>query len=163
LRTLLAGAAALPATVVATTGYDLDPWEIWPEPPASILLVRSLPLSEVLQRSDLVLTAGGFYTMVSAICAGRPQLVLSLGSNQPHSASRVVELGVGRRIDLSEVSADRVTSELQMLLTKPGYGVRAARYSELNRQLPSPAEAVARLEQLAQDGKPQPAAVAYMA
>ena len=155
LRTLIEGAAALPATVLATVGPDLDPSVVWRDPPESVQIERFVPLSDVLARSDAIITAGGFNTVIGSICAGLPLVVVPLASDQPRNASRVVDLGVGRRLEAADLTADLVTQETRALLREPGYRVRAARLAELNRGLPSPRDAILRLERLADDRLPQ--------
>lgn len=55
-------------------------------------------------RAACVLHHGGIGTTAAALAAGRPQLVLPLGADQPDQAARIEEMGLGRRIARPETA-----------------------------------------------------------
>ncbi|MHA3701051.1 glycosyltransferase [Jatrophihabitans sp. YIM 134969] len=105
--------------VVVTTGGDTVP----PAPaPVSRTYVPFTPLGDLLAGTDVVVTAGGEGTVLSALRAGIPMVVHPLGADHEVNADRAVAAGVAVVVrDVAEVgaAADLVASE-------PGFRLRAA-------------------------------------
>ncbi|MEV6011985.1 glycosyltransferase [Streptomyces sp. NPDC051976] len=155
LRTLVLGAAELDVNVVGTTGPDVAPEEVIASPPPQVRLERFVPNSHLLPRSDVVVTAGGFNTVLGALERGRPMLVVPLGSDQPRNAQHVVALGVGLSRDPAEATVDQTAEDLRRLLHDPSFRIAATRLEERYRCLPGPEHAVERLVRLGETGLPQ--------
>lgn len=60
---------------------------------------RHVPLADVLPRCAAVVTHGGSGTVVAALAAGVPCVVLPMGADQPWNADRVAALGTGLVLD----------------------------------------------------------------
>jgi UDP:flavonoid glycosyltransferase YjiC (YdhE family) len=58
-------------------------------------------------------------------------LVVPFAHDQPDNAARLVRLGVGRTLALSECSAAHMASELKELLFNPSYAAKAAQLREV--------------------------------
>lgn len=100
-----------------------------------------VPLARLLPDVDLVVSAGGTGTLLSALAAGLPLVIQPRLADQPLNAARATRLGAARTItDATEAGA-----AAHEVLTTPGYR-RAARrlMQEINDQ-PTPAEVLARL------------------
>ncbi len=93
--------------------------------PEGIAAFDYAPHSVVMPRAAATVHQGGVGTTAQALRAGRPQLVVPFGQDQPDNARRVVGLGVARTIPRSAVSPDRFARELRELLEKPDYARRA--------------------------------------
>lgn len=86
-------------------------------PPADdILQLDWAPHAHLFPRSAAVVHHGGVGSMGEALFAGKPQLVVPVGSDQPDNALRMERLGVGRRLPAKRYRADRATALLQALL-----------------------------------------------
>jgi UDP:flavonoid glycosyltransferase YjiC (YdhE family) len=84
------------------------------------------PYSQVFPRAACIVHQGGIGTTAQALRAGRPQLVMPFGFDQPDNAARVERLGVAGVISRSKYVTEHVASQLQHLLQSPVYAQRAA-------------------------------------
>src|SRR5215208_4256695 len=83
--------AAVPARVLMTTGAD----ELDSLPP-NVRVERWLPQETVLEGADVVVSHGGYGTLLGALAHGLPQVVVPLfARDQWRNAARVAELGAG--------------------------------------------------------------------
>ncbi len=91
----LAGLSALPVNVVATFGDRID---AGPQPP-NVRIESHIPHGALLPHCDAVVSHGGSGTMIDALAAGVPQVVLPIGADQPLNAARCEALGAGIVLD----------------------------------------------------------------
>jgi UDP:flavonoid glycosyltransferase YjiC (YdhE family) len=144
---VLAGLAELPVEVVATTGPELDPAELGPQPP-NVRLERHLPHADVLPRCSAVVTHGGSGTVLGALAHGLPLVVVPLGADQPQNADRCEALGLGVVLDPVEAIPEDVRGAAAVVLSEPSYRAAAERMRDELAAFPSPEHAVALLERL---------------
>jgi len=93
LRTLLAAAGEVDAEFVLVLGEHGTP-----SPdllPGNVRTAGWIPLNALLPVCDAVIHHGGAGTLMAAVCAGVPQLVLPHGADQFRNAQAVQERGVG--------------------------------------------------------------------
>ena len=111
----LAGLCALPVNVVVTTGKDVDPATLGPQPP-QVLVERYLPHATLLQHCAAMVSHAGAATMLAGYRHGLPQLFLPRG-------------GAGAALVLAPDEADpaAVTAAAGRLLGEPGYTTAARR------------------------------------
>lgn len=124
--------------VVVTTGAETTP----PPPRPSRSYVPFTPLGDLLPGTDVVVTAGGAGTVLSALLAGVPMVVLPLGADHEINAARAEEAGVAVVVrDAAEVgaAASRIAAD-------PGFRDRSARIAAQLQTLPPAAAVVAQLE-----------------
>lgn len=93
--------------------------------PKGIIAVNYAPHSEIFPRAALIVHQSGMGTTAQALLAGIPMLLVPYEYEQPDTAARLVRLGVGRILKPQQYHADRVTIELNKLLTQPQYKVKA--------------------------------------
>jgi UDP:flavonoid glycosyltransferase YjiC (YdhE family) len=144
---VLAGLAALPVGVIATTGPDLDPAELGAQPP-TVRVERHLPHADVLARCSAVVTHGGSGTVLGALAHGLPLVVVPLGADQPLNADRCEALGLGVVLDAVEATPTDVLDAVAAVLSEPSYRAAAERMRDELAALPGPEHAVALLERL---------------
>lgn len=94
--------------------------------PDTIVAVDYAPHSAVMPRGCVVVHQGGVGTTGQALRAGRPQLIVPFGQDQPDNARRCVKLGVARTVSRAAFRPERAASELRALLDDEGYARRAA-------------------------------------
>ncbi|GAB3434597.1 glycosyltransferase [Flindersiella endophytica] len=118
------------------------------ELPDNVRPVGWVPLGSLLATSDAIVHHGGAGTVLTAVDAGLPQIVIPGGADQPANAQAVAKRGCGLAIGDSDLSPDLV----HKLLTDAGLATAAAEVREELRAMPSPADLVPYLAELA--GKP---------
>jgi hypothetical protein len=144
----LAGLRELPIDVIATTGSNLDPAELGPQP-ANVRLERYLPQSEVLPRCRAVVSHGGSGSLLGALAHGLPSVLLPMGADQPQNAARCEQLGVARVLDALHATPETVRGAIADVLTDASYRSAAERIADEIAALPGPEDTVPLLEQLA--------------
>jgi UDP:flavonoid glycosyltransferase YjiC (YdhE family) len=121
----------------------------WPDLPASVSRVGRLPLAQVLPTSDLVVNHGGQGTVLTALVAGCPQLVLPQFDDQFDNARALVKAGAGLSLPPDEVTPALVAEHCRELLADARFAGAAARVAAEIADQPSPAEVVDLLGKLA--------------
>jgi UDP:flavonoid glycosyltransferase YjiC (YdhE family) len=150
---VIAGLSDLPVTVIVTVGRDLAPADIGPQP-ANVHVERYIPLSLLLPHCDLVVTSGGSGTVMAALAAGVPLVVLPLGADQPLNAERCAALGVAQVIDEGTLTSSAVRQAAAKILGEPAFRRSAQRLRDEIAALPGPDHALTLLERLAEERAP---------
>lgn len=143
---LLEALASLPVEVVLALG-SASPPEGTPLP-ANVRATGYLPLSAVLPTCRLIIHHGGSGTTAAPLHFGVPQLVLPSFADNPLSAKRVSDRGVGLSHDPTTLDVETARSLTMRLLDEPTFSTEAAAVeAEMDRQ-PSPASIIRRVEEL---------------
>lgn len=114
---------SLPVRGLVTTGPAVDPDAI--RAPANVTVVTSAPHHEVMRHAGLVVTHGGHGTVIKALAAGLPLVVLHHGRDQADNAARVTARGVGVAVS-RRASARRVARAVTEALGTGTYRQAAA-------------------------------------
>ena len=93
---ILAGLVEEPIELVIGVGRQRDPGDFGPQPD-HVHIAQYLPHAALLPRCDVVVTHGGFGTIMGSLSVGVPMVVVPAQADQPRNARRCVDLGVGRR------------------------------------------------------------------
>ena len=123
LRRVVAALATLPVRGLVTTGPSLDPGAVQGAPNVSV--VASAPHRAVLREAALVVTHGGHGTLLKALAADVPVVVLPHGRDQGDNAVRVTLRGAGVALRRT-ASTDQVARAVRRVLEDPAYARRAA-------------------------------------
>lgn len=83
------------------------------------------PQAAVLARADVCVTHGGMNTVLDALQAGVPTLVIPIAFDQPGIAARVAHHGVGRKLSRMWSTVHKVEADLKALLGDPSYRAKA--------------------------------------
>lgn len=142
---LLAGLAGIGADVVATVGRGVDPDDLGPQPP-HVRVERFVAQADVLPAVDLVVSHGGSGSLVAALAHGLPSLLLPLGADQPHNASRASDLGLATTLDAATVTPRDVAAAATALLVDDATRARTRTVAQELAALPDPRAALAALE-----------------
>lgn len=139
LRTVITGAAATGAQVIASVGDLAEELAL----PDEVLTAPYLPQREVLERADVFITHGGYNSVAESIRAATPMLVIPLATDQPVQAHFVGSAGFGTALEPAGVTeqavADAVTDLLdpardyraRLRAAQPECGDSAVRTAEL--------------------------------
>ena len=92
-----------------------------------VLVLRYAPYSQIFPYAAVNVHQGGSGTIGEALRAGRPQLIVPYGWDQPDNAARVERLGAGIHLPRREYSVDAATAALERLLREPSFSERAMR------------------------------------
>ncbi|WP_246868831.1 glycosyltransferase [Saccharopolyspora sp. ASAGF58] len=142
LSVVIEALGALDVEVVLATGQT-DLAELGTLP-ANVRSVGFLPLSTFLPTASLMVHHGGSGTTAAPLHYGVPQLVLPAFADNPMSAQRVVDRGVGLSHDPATVDVATVRSMAERLLTEPGFRAAAREVSGEMATQPSPSSIIER-------------------
>jgi MGT family glycosyltransferase len=153
LRAAAEGLADAPVEAILTTGRGrtvpaLD------DVAGNVHVTDWLSHDVLLDRCAAVVTTGGMGTVMAALRAGVPLVVVPTGWDKPATAQRVVAAGVGVRLDPRRCTAARLRAAVDRVLGDPGIRARARRAAERLAAAPGPAGAAALIEGLAASRRP---------
>lgn len=140
---LIEAAASVDAEFLLAVGdADLTPLGTLPD---NVRPLPWVPLAELLSASDALIHHGGSGTLLTALQAGLPQLLLPQGADHFINADALTATGAALRSASEDVDVPLLTR----LTADPGLRDAAARLRAENAALPTPAETVPALEALA--------------
>ncbi|WP_343716996.1 glycosyltransferase [Inquilinus sp.] len=148
LERVVAGLRDLPVSLVVTTGREIDPASLGPQP-AHVRIERYVPQSLLLPRCRLMVSQAGSGGVTGALAHGVPMVLLPIGADQPANAARCAALGIARVLDPVGCSPAMVGEAAQAVLADLAYRAAAARMAQEIAAMPDPSEAVPLLERLA--------------
>jgi UDP:flavonoid glycosyltransferase YjiC (YdhE family) len=95
-------------------------------PAHAIRVFRYVPYSRVFPHAAVNVHQGGIGTLAQALAAGRPQLIVPAGFDQPDNARRAMRLGLARAAAFRRIDVNTMTSALSDLLSSRVYATKAA-------------------------------------
>ncbi|MFI8500132.1 nucleotide disphospho-sugar-binding domain-containing protein [Streptomyces sp. NPDC085524] len=140
-RLIEAAASADAEFLLAVGDADLAPLGTLPD---NVRPLPWVPLAELLTVSDALVHHGGSGTMLTALQAGLPQLLLPQGADHFANADALTATGAALR----SASDDVDSALLTRLVTDPELSRAATTLRAENEALPTPAETVPALEAL---------------
>jgi len=151
-ETIIAGVRDLDVTLIATTGRMIDPAQFAPQP-ANVHLIQYMSQALLLPRCAVVVTHGGFSSVLGALTCGVPLVILADGADRPVNARRAAALGAAIALGPDERTPEAIRAAVQTVLDDPRYRQRARDVQAEIGALPGPERGVELLEQLV--AKPQ--------
>ena len=148
LRRALDDLAELDVDVLVSVGPEGDPSALG-ERGERVHAERFVPQSEVLPLVDLVVHHGGTGTVLGALEAGRPQLLLPQGADQFVNAELVPAVGAGRALANDAQAPGAIGEQVAAMLGDSAEAATARRISAEIAAMPAPEEVVADLVALA--------------
>ena len=143
LQRVVDALATLPVRALVTTGPALDPGSVRAAP--NVTIVASAPHGQVLTHAAAVVTHGGHGTVMKALAADVPVVVLPHGRDQADNAARVAARNAG--IALRKSAKPRaIARAVRTLLDDPSYRSAAARLGAEVRRDAASGELVRSLE-----------------
>ncbi|MEU4512520.1 macrolide family glycosyltransferase [Nonomuraea wenchangensis] len=126
-RQCLAAFGDLPGWhVVLQIGRHTDPGELG-DIPANVEVHPWVPQRAILEQADAFVTHAGMGGCGEGLLAGVPMIAVPQAVEQFQNADRLVELGVARRIDTEDATAEALRAALRELVSDPEVGRRSAR------------------------------------
>jgi UDP:flavonoid glycosyltransferase YjiC (YdhE family) len=135
LTRALEGVRGVGVPVVATTGRQVDPAEIGPQPP-HVRVQRWIPQDELLPWCRAVVSQGGSGIAMGALSHGLPSVLLPIGADQPHTAAVLAERGAALVLDPIAATPEDIAAAVRTVLDDPAYTAAAGRLRDEIRSLP---------------------------
>ncbi|WP_300462902.1 nucleotide disphospho-sugar-binding domain-containing protein [Desulfobacula sp.] len=112
--------------LIMTTGKHRAPKDIKTDPGSTnIRIEQYVAHGDLFPFVDIVITTGGTGTILSALLLGIPLIVVPTGWDLPENAQRVVEAGVGIRIEPEKCTIKRLRSAVFEILDNPKFRLNA--------------------------------------
>ena len=111
--------------LVIALGHQLDPAALAPLP-ENVIVQPYVPQLEILQRAALFISHGGMNSVHEGLYYDVPLLLAPQQLEQALTAARVAELGAGRVLQASDLTAAGLRRGAEALLADPRYRERAA-------------------------------------
>ncbi|HWG08392.1 MAG TPA: glycosyltransferase [Solirubrobacteraceae bacterium] len=114
----------VPVRGLITTGPAIDPDAV--PTPANVRVVRSAPHSEILPQATAMVTHPGHGSVVKALAAGVPMVMMPFGRDQVEIAARAAYAGTGLRVRPG-ASPARIARAVREVLCDSSYREAAGR------------------------------------
>jgi UDP:flavonoid glycosyltransferase YjiC (YdhE family) len=147
IRRVLEALEKLPVEIVATVGENNDPAAFGPRP-TTTRVFRFVPQESLLPYCRAAVCHAGGGTVLGALAAGVPMLLLPQSADQFYNASRASAAGTAIALMPDDAGADAIATSVARLLDEPGFAERARAVRLEMAAMPSPEEAWARIERL---------------
>lgn len=141
-----------PLTLILVSGRGRDPATLGPLP-ANVRVARYISHARLLPRCDAIITHAGAGTLIAAIDAGLPLVMVPILGDQPPNAARAAA-GAGLVVPPSELTPAAVREATRAVLTEPRYRAGVAALQAEIAALPPVESAVGWLERLGRDRVP---------
>jgi MGT family glycosyltransferase len=157
LRAAAEGLAGAPLEGILTTGRGRDAQRLLGsgDPAANVHVTSWLSHDALLPRCAAVVTTGGMGTVMAALAAGVPLVVVPTTWDKPANARRVVDAGVGVRLAPRRCTPQRLRAAVEHVLGTPSFRRDARRGASLLAAAPGPAGAAELIEGLARGASPE--------
>ncbi len=115
--------------VVLSVGDRLD-LEALGDVPENVLVRRSVPQLDVLERTHLFLTHGGMNSVSESLWFGVPVIVFPQIGDQFFVGHRVAELGAGITLSTNQIDPEVLREQVEQILADDSYRANARRIGE---------------------------------
>jgi len=148
LESIIAGLRDAPINLIITLGRGKDPADFGPQP-ANVHIEPYIPQSLLLPRCDLMVMHGGSNSLLAAIDAGLPVVVVPLIADQFFNAHIVRQLQLGQIVRFEQLVPAAIGAAVDEVLGNALYRQNVARLQAEMHALPGQSHAVRLLEQIA--------------
>ena len=116
-----------PYYIVISVGFktNLDEFKSIPK---NFMIVQSVPQQKLLEYVDLFITHAGMNSVNEAICSGVPMLLLPHHLEQEMIARSVEEMGVGLKMNIKNITPEKLYKYASQLISAPLYKDQALKY-----------------------------------
>lgn len=145
---VLLGLKDLPINVIATVGNEIDRNEFG-QLPQNIQVEQYILQELILPNCTLVISHGGSGSVLGAMSYGKPMVLIPMGADQPHNASRSEALEIAKVLDPIKSEPNDIKSAVMEVLTTTQYRINAESLQDEIMNLPDTKSALQLIEQLA--------------
>jgi MGT family glycosyltransferase len=154
LRAVAQGLGGLPIQVIMTTGKHRDPSTldlgVRPLPP-NIHVRQWVPLNALIPKLSAMVTIGGPGTMMAAIEAGIPVVIVPFAWDHPEAGWRLQASGAGILLQPHDCTPGNMRRAVERVLADPSYRENALRLAGTFTRLGGSPEAARKIAALAGD------------
>jgi zeaxanthin glucosyltransferase len=93
--------------------------------PENTIVVESAPQIALLKRASLCITHAGLNTTLESLAQGVPMVAIPIAYEQPGVAARIAYHGAGEVVPLEDLTAARLSEQIQKVRTIPTYREKA--------------------------------------
>ncbi len=119
-----------------------------PQPSDHVHVARWIDHEELLPRCAAMVSTGGAGTIMAAVLAGIPQVVIPTAWDKPDNAVRIAASGAGIRLAPGDCKPERLRQAVDHVVHDPKYAENARRIRALLRAAQGPARAAELLAEL---------------
>ncbi|MEV2253862.1 macrolide family glycosyltransferase [Streptomyces sp. NPDC050147] len=112
--------------IVLQIGKYTDPQELGGDIPSNVEVRSWVPQRAILEQADAFITHAGMGGCGEGLLAGVAMIAVPQGAEQFMNADRLVELGIARRIDTADATAETLRTALNELVTDAEVARRSA-------------------------------------
>ena len=130
-RAILEAIRTLPemqAVLSIGTNISLDDLGTLPE---NAIVVRTAPQLALLKRAALCITHAGLNTVLESLALGVPMVAIPNCHDQPGVAARIAYHGVGEFVEMTQLTAERLSALVRQVAANPSYRERARYFQEV--------------------------------
>lgn len=137
-----------PINLILTVGRNQDPLQFGAQPP-NVHIERYIPQSLLFPHCDLAITHAGSGTVMDALSAGLPMVLIPIAADQPENARLAAELGTARVISPDQRNPAAIRAAALAVLQDPSFTHAAQKLQQEIQSLPDLDYPIALLEKLA--------------
>lgn len=115
--------------LVLSVGPTIDPEKV-NSLPANCIVVNNAPQVELLKLSALCITHAGLNTALESLAQGVPMVAIPVATDQPGVAARIAYTKTGVYVPLQELTAARLSTLIDDVLSNPEYRQNANKMRE---------------------------------
>jgi zeaxanthin glucosyltransferase len=123
-RAIAEACSTLDCQLVLSMGGSREPSELGPLA-GDPIVVRYAPQLEIVKRAACVVTHAGLNTTLESLAEGVPLVAIPQGNDQPGVAARIAHHKAGVVVPLRKLSANRLRSAIEAVLTQEQYRAAA--------------------------------------
>jgi UDP:flavonoid glycosyltransferase YjiC (YdhE family) len=124
--------------------------------PAGVVVHAYLPMSTLLPAADVVVYHGGSGTMLAALAAGTPMVIVPLAADQPDNGDRTEAADLARILSADGIDSAEVSDAIESVVADPSYKRRASEIAAEVAAMPGPDTALDRIQSIAQSADTAP-------
>jgi MGT family glycosyltransferase len=149
LRAAAQGLGQTEMEVIMTTGNVRQPSDLDLGPLApNIRVERYVSHGDLFPHTDVVVTTGGPGTVLTALKAGVPLVIVPTGWDHIENAQRIVQANVGVSLAPSRCTETRLRAAVEQVIQDPAYKRNAEQMSAILQRQGGPDKAAVLLEKL---------------
>jgi len=155
LRIIIEGLADEQVNLILVNGRGRDPAELGALP-KNVRVAEYIPHTQLLPRCHAIISHAGAGTLIAAVEARLPMVLIPISGDEPRNAARAVAVGLGQMILPSDLTPQAIRHATLEVLRDPSYRQNLESVHKEIESLPSVDQAVTWLEWVARERRPLP-------
>jgi UDP:flavonoid glycosyltransferase YjiC (YdhE family) len=106
----------------------------FPRVPANVIVMPRVPLLQLIEKADVLITHGGLNTVKEALLLGTPMIVFPASNDQPMNAARIAYHGLGLTGNMRTVTAEQARALIERV-GQAGFRKRVLAFRQLLQKI----------------------------